>query len=197
MRVTLERYYKSFTKLKLLFAGIPFVPLLFHALAPSNTIAKLMYPPLGDVQFLAIGATVIFLFLTTFAVFISAQLTGRLNPLVPIFLMVGFLTGVGALIPLYVSFVRLIPVPSENKQVLVSVGYQRTEFAGLTYDKSSDWEMLHSRGPWEEQIQKLWTQRSISIVRFGLWSLYTVSLAFLLSVVSLAAYRHAGESLEQ
>lgn len=194
MTVTLERYYKSFASLRGLFAAVPFVPLAFHEIAPSSTVAKCMYPPVGDFQPLAVAATVGFLLLITFVVFISAQLARRLSPLVPILLMVGFLITSTALIPLYVWYVRLIPVPSISAEVLVSVGYQRTEFALQTYPTSSDWEMLHDRGPWEEQIQKLWTQRSVSVVRACLWAFYTLSLACFLSAVGLAAYRHAGES---
>ncbi len=132
MTVTLERYYKSFASLRGLFAAVPFVPLAFHEIAPSSTVAKCMYPPVGDFQPLAVAATVGFLLLITFVVFISAQLARRLSPC-PHILMVGFLITSTALIPLYVWYVRLIPVPSISAEVLVSVGYQRTEFALQTY----------------------------------------------------------------
>jgi hypothetical protein len=88
-------------------------------------------------------------------------------------------------------------VPSTNSDVPVSVGYQRTDFAVQTYPGMSDWEMLHDRGPWEEQVQKLWTRHSIIVVRTQLWISYTLSLVCYLAVVSLAAYQHASESASQ
>jgi len=84
-------------------------------------------------------------------------------------------------------------VPAANLEVPVSVGYQRTDFALQWYPRSDDWEMLHNRGPYEEQIQKLWTLRSIIVVRVFLWLSYTLALACFLAVASLAVYQHASE----
>ena len=112
----------------------------------------------------------------------------------PAILIVGSALGVCALIALYVPYVRLVAVPSVHLEVPVSIGYQRTDFALQTYPQWDDWEMLHDRGPWEQQIQKLWTQRSIIVVRLLLWGSYTLSLVCMLSCVSLAVYRHASES---
>jgi hypothetical protein len=197
MKVTLERYYKSFTSLRALFAVVPFVPLLIYAAAPGSRITGFLYPPLSDFQNLAFAATVGFLLLTTFVVFIWAQLTRRIRSFVPVVLLIGFGVGIVALISLYVSYVRFIPVPSISAEVPVSVGSQLTDFAVQTYPKWSDWEMLHDRGPWEQQVQKLWTRHSIIVVRARLWAAYTLSLACFLSVVSLAAYQHARESASQ
>jgi hypothetical protein len=194
MKVTIWQYYKSFLDLKLLFAGVPFLPLLLHLCVPdSTTFAEYLYPPLGDVQRLAFAATFGFLLLTTFVVFTCCRLARKVHTSASALLMVGAAVCVCALIALYVPYVRRVPVPSINLEVPVSIGYQRTDFALQTYQHWSDWEMLHDRGPWEEQIQKLWTQQSIIVVRVLLWFFYTMTLACFLSIVSIAAYQHTAE----
>jgi hypothetical protein len=98
------------------------------------------------------------------------------------------------LIILHVLFVRHIPVPSVNLDVPVSIGYQRSDLAAKAYPQGdNDWKMLGDAGPREEQIQNLWTHRSIWVVRVSLWLSYTLSLACFLAVVSLAAYQHSAE----
>jgi hypothetical protein len=193
MIVTLGSYYKSFTNLRALFALIPFAPTLAHAFLPDSGAAGYLYPPLGDFEPLGIAATLGLLLLTTFVVYISARLSRRIQPLLPIFLGIGSAVCVVALIALYVSYVRFVGVSSVGAEVPVSVGYQETEFALRTYPQQTDWEMLHNRGPWEERIQKLWTLQSIIVVRSLLWVFYTLALACFLAVVSLAAYEHASE----
>jgi hypothetical protein len=79
---------------------------------------------------------------------------------------------------MYVFFVRDIAVPSVNQEVFVSVGYHQTDFALKTYPPtSSDRDMLHDQGPFEESIQLLWTPISIIIVRGILWLFYTAMLS--------------------
>lgn len=194
MKLTIRRYYGSFASLRGLAACVPFLPPLLKACLPdSSTTAGYVFPPLGDSQQIALAATVGLLFLTTFVVFACCRLARKIHPSIPAILMVGSALGVCALIALYVPYVRRVPVPAANLEVPVSIGYQRTDFALQTYPHSDDWEMLHDRGPWEEQIQKLWTQRSIIVVRLLLWGSYTLSLVCILSCVSLAVCQHAGE----
>jgi hypothetical protein len=52
--------------------------------------------------------------------------------------------------------------------------------------------MLSDR-PLENQIQKLWTRRSILIIRGLLWFSYTLTLGCFLFGASLVAYQHAAE----
>lgn len=194
MKVTVAKYYKSFGSLYALLAGVPFVPLLLHACMPDiSTFAEYLYPPLGDVQKIAFTATVGFLFLITFVVFICCRLVRKVHPSAPVILMVVFLICVCLLIVLYQPYVRRVPVHSINLEVPVSIGYERTAFALQWYPKSDDWEMLHDRGPWEEQIQMLWTQRSICVVRVLLWVSHTLILASFLSIVCISVYQHAAE----
>jgi hypothetical protein len=106
------------------------------------------------------------------------------------------LVGGFVLIALYVQYVRVISIPSASLSVPVSVGYERTEFALKTYPKWGDWDMLHDRGPWEDKIQQLWTQRSIWIVRGALWASYTFTLSCFLSIVCLGVYQNALEKFK-
>ncbi len=197
MKVTLARYYKGFGSLYALWAGLPFLPPLLHACVPdSSAFAEYLFPPLGDSQRLAFAATIGTLLLTTFVAFVCCQMTQGIRPSVPAMLMAGWLLGFCALISLYVPYVRHVAVPSVKLEVPVSIGFERTDFALRTYPGWNDWEMLHDRGPWEEQIHVLWTQRSIIVVRALLWVTYSLTLSCFLSIASLAVYQHAAEEAE-
>jgi hypothetical protein len=192
MTVTIGQYYMGFANLRAFFAAIPFVPLLFHWLNLGSD-AIYLFPPLGDVQVIALAGSFGVLLVATFVVFVCCRIAHVVRPVVPALLMIGAMGLICALIALYVQFVRLAPVPAADTNVLVSVGYQRTDFALKNYAGESDWDMLHDRGPREESVQKLWTRRSILIVRMLLWLSYTGALACFLSAVSLGAYQHATE----
>jgi hypothetical protein len=194
VKVTLKQYYRGFLSLYGALAAIPFVPSLIHLIAPDSSKLASLYPPLGEMQFLPLAATFLVLFTVTLAVFVSCQSARKIHPAVCTTSIAGVVLGVFLLIGMYVFFVRDIAVPSVNQEVLVSIGYQRTDFASKTYPNSTDWSMLHDQGPSEESIQLLWTRHSIWIVRGALWSLYTVSLACFLVVVCLGVYQHAGET---
>lgn len=202
MKITVRQYYQGFVSLLGLVAGMPFVAPLLHLFFPdSSAVAEYLYPPLGDVEFIAVAATVGFLFATTFVVFTCCQFARRIHPSVPAILMSGLALGVCFLIMLNVLFVRHIRVPSANLEVPVSIGYQRTDLALRAYPPAatspfapwSDWAMLGDAYPREEQIQKLWTQHSIWVVRVLLWLSYTLALACFLAIASLAVYRHVSE----
>jgi hypothetical protein len=202
MRVPVRQYYLGFVSLLGIVAGLPFVPPLLHVFMPDSTaFAEYLYPPLGDIEWIAVAATVGILLSTTFVVFACCQSAKRIHPVVPVSLAVGSVLSVCALIALYVPYVRHIPVHSMNLEVPVSIGYQRTDLALRTYPPAaaypnaqwSDWAILEDAGPREEQIQKLWTQRSICVVRELLWLFHTLTLACFLSLVSLAIYQHASE----
>jgi hypothetical protein len=196
MTITLKQYFRAFANLWGIAAGAPFVGPLLHLFFPnSSAVAEYLYPPLGDVEWIAVAATVGFLLATMFAVFTCCQSAQKTPKSVPVILMSGVAVGVCALIVLHVLYVRHIPVQSVNLEVPVSIGYERTDFARQWYPepKWDDWQMLSDAGPREETIQKLWTPHSIWVVRVFLWLSYTLALACFLSVVSLCAYQHASE----
>jgi hypothetical protein len=194
MKITVRQYFQGFVSLLGLAAGVPFVAPLLHLFFPdSSAVAEYLYPPLGDVEWIAVSATVGFLLGIAFVVFTCCQSARTVHPTVPAILMSGAAVGVCALIVLHVLFVRHIPVHSVNLEVPVSIGYQRTGLASQAYPQWGDWQMLSDAGPREEQIQKLWTPHSIYVVRVLLWLSYTLTLACFLAVISLAVYQHASE----
>lgn len=194
MKITVGQYYREFISLQGVIAGAPFIPPLLHVFIPESTeLAEYLYPPLGDIEWIAVAATIGILVMTTFVVFSYCDSTERVRQILPALLLFGMALGVCTLIALYVLYVRRIPVPSVNLEVPVSIGYHRTDFAFQNYPGWTDWAMLHDVGPIEEQIQKLWTPRSIWIVRALLWISYNLCVGCFLSVVSLAVYRHAAE----
>jgi hypothetical protein len=108
-------------------------------------------------------------------------------------MMVGAIIALLVFMGLFERFVRVIPVPSAHMDVPVSVGYERTESANNTYARWNDWEMLHDRGPTEDTVQELWTFRSIFVARSLLFLSYFTTLACILSIVCMGAYRNALE----
>jgi hypothetical protein len=77
VRITVRQYYRGFVSLLGLVAGIPFISPLLHLFFPnSSKVADYVYPPLGDVEWIAIIATLGFLFATTYVVFTSLQAAG-------------------------------------------------------------------------------------------------------------------------
>ncbi|MFZ1083913.1 MAG: hypothetical protein WAN35_02975 [Terracidiphilus sp.] len=196
MKVQVRQYYLGFVSLYGIMAGIPFIPPLLHVFMPDSTaFAEYLYPPLGDIEWIAVAATISILLSTTFVVFTCCQSARKIYPAVPTILTIGSILSVCVLIALYVPYVRHIPVHSLNLDVPVSIGYQRTNTALQAYPQWSDWAMLQDAGPREEQIQKLWTQRSICIVRVLLWFFHTLTLTCFISVVSLAVYQDAAEKV--
>jgi hypothetical protein len=178
MRITVRQYYGEFVSLWGLAAGSTFVPPLLHLIAPeSSAIAAYLYPPLGDVEGIAVAATIGFWLATTFVVFICCESSRKIHPSVPGTLIAGLAIGMCVLVMLFVLYVRHIKVPAEKLDVPVSVGYHRSDFAVKNYSGSTDWDMLNSEGPQEDQIQELWTPHSIWVVRVLLWLFYTLTVS--------------------
>ncbi len=195
MKISVRQYYEGFVSLWGIAAAAPFVPPLLHFFMPDSSVAAAyLYPPLGDIEWIAIAATVGVLLASTFVVFTCCQSRRRIHPSIPLLMAFGSAIGMCVLIVLYVHYVRRIPVTSASLEVPVSIGYQRTEVALKNYPQWNDWKMLQDAGPREEQIQVLWTQQSICVVRVLLWLFHTLTVACFLSLVSLAVYQHSAES---
>jgi hypothetical protein len=191
MKISVRQYYKG----GLIAVITSFVPVLRLCVSDSSPLAGFLFPPLGDSQRLLLALTVTILLIVTYVVFVYCRGVRKVPRKAFLALFGGMVLGSGALIPLYTSFVRRVEIPSANEEVFVSIGYEQTDFAVQTYPKGkwTDWDILRDRGPWEEQIQKLWTPRSIYIVRLSLWVCYLMTLTCFISVVSLAAYQHVLE----
>ncbi len=196
MRITLRQYYGEFASLLGLVVGIPFVAPLLHLFFPdSSMVADYLYPPLGDVEWIAVAATIGFMFAATFVVFTYCQSAQKIHSSVSAILMSLAALSVCALIILHVRYIRHIPVSSSNLEIPVSIGYQRTDFANQNYPEPqfNDWEMLRRAGPIEEKIQQLWTPHSIWVVRILLWLCCTLTLVCFVALMCLAVYQHAVE----
>lgn len=196
MKITVLQYYKGFKSLYGAIATVPvIVPALRLFMSDSNAVAGYLFPPLGDVRRLLLTITMAILLVITFVVFAFCRGVRKVPSKLFLALLGGVLIGPVTLIPLYTSFVRQVEVPSVNEEVLVSIGYQRTAFALQNYpeEKWPDWQILQDRGPWEEQIQRIWTKSSISVVRMLLWFFYFLFLACITSVGCLAVYQHVLE----
>jgi len=185
--LTVKAFYKHFLSIYGVLSGaIAGFPLL-SKLLPENWGAYL-FPPLGDQDPPARAAALILGACMTMAVYFSKELAAGLTKKgrVWTFLVLFVLALIGLMIFFTLSqrFIRSVRIPAENKEAVVSVGYERTPFALTTYGEATDWEMLGRRGFTEEQIQKLWTPGSIIKVRLGLYVSY---LIFLLSAVAIGS----------
>jgi MFS family permease len=195
MRITVRQYYGGFVSLWGLAAGAPFVPPLLHVFIPdSSKLADYLYPPLGDVEFVAVAATVGCLLVSTFVVFTCCESARKIHRRAPLILGCGVAFCACALIVLYVLYVRRVPVQSVDLEVPVSIGYHKTDLAHQeAFSKLTGVEILQRTGPTEDQIQKLWTPHSICVARVLLWLFYTLTVTCFVCVISLIVYQHAAE----
>jgi hypothetical protein len=195
MTVSISRYYKAFWSVHGVLGALAFIPSLIGAFMHfSATTPDYFYPPLGDVELIALALTIASGLLSTYMVFVFCTSCSRkLHPVAPAVLFLAAFFGFCALIGLYIRFVRVVPIQNENAEVTVSVGYDRTLFVSSSQEllNLSDAELLIARGPTEDQIQKLWTANSITFVRVSLWACYTFILVCLVSVFSFGVYQVA------
>ena len=87
MRATVGQYYMGFVKLRAAAAWLSFVPPLLHLVVPdSGVIAAILYPPLGDIDGMAVTATIAVLLLSTGVVFIRCRSAQKIHRRAPVFL---------------------------------------------------------------------------------------------------------------
>ena len=82
---------------------------------------------------------------------------------------------------MFTRFVVSVPV-ADGTRLSVSVGKERSAFSKQYFAGCTDFEMLRSRGPFESEVKKLWTEDSIDRVRLLLFVSYSgclISLNFL------------------
>jgi|HubBroStandDraft_6_1064221.scaffolds.fasta_scaffold190131_2 hypothetical protein len=193
MKVTFPQYCKAFWTLRGFPAAIPVLPPLLGAGAPGIPFTAYLYPPLGDSQPEALGFTVALVFATMFVVFFFCPFTQKARRrVIGILFFVLILSGF-FLFTLCERYVRRIELSRTHQDVLVSVGSERSELAAREFSEDNDWEMLHERGPWEEQIQKLWTPHSISVARRQLWLAYSLILVCIVFLTSMGVYQLAAD----
>lgn len=187
-RLTVRAYYKRYLSLYgLMSAAIGGLPIL-SKLLPEGW-GGYVFPPLGDQGPIFRGAALILCALVTLIVYFAypryARYDKRERVRTLLLTAIVSVLGVMAFFILSQRFVRHIAVPTRNVELVVSVGYERTDFAQKTFGPATDWELLRYRGINEEEIQRLWTSRSIILVRLGLFVSYMAFLIGALSCTSL------------
>jgi hypothetical protein len=184
--LTFAQYYSAFKEhlsgVAALVAGV--LP-LGSLLKDRVPIAALLFPPLGDVENVSRYVAVLLAFIATYLAFFRKgdDLTKIRRTLYAVAGLAFVL--LCAYILVYSAFVRRIDIPTRNASVLVSVGYQRSSFARNNFSATTDWELLRQRGFDDDQIEKLWTPKSVTTARFLLFFTYCGALISFVLMFSL------------
>jgi hypothetical protein len=194
--MTISMYYRSFVSgwggLATLFSAIP----LLSKLLPGNITAA-GFPPLGDAEGPARVLAVVCALATTYCAYFSRASHPRDNRKRVYRAMLVALLALVVYVGLLIRVVRKVEIPSMGTAVQVSIGWERTEFASANFDGESDWDLLRSRGPSEEEIWKLWTPKSLIISRLGLYVAYLFALVLLVSAFSWGILSELAETQTQ
>jgi hypothetical protein len=143
------------------------------------------FPPLGDIESAARVGLVVLAFAITFVLYFwAATFYVRSHAVLAVALVIAFISLL-CFLGLHQRFVRRVDIPSKGTAVSVSVGYERTPFANTSLQSLSDWEMLRARGTDDEQILKLWTAKSLIVVRLLLLGTYALVVLALVGAFSL------------
>ncbi len=190
--ITVADYYKKFGSI---FGGVttaigalPIISGLF-----PEKLSLYLFPPLGNVwraiAVILAGLVTLILFFVNDASFAVSK-AGRLRALVLTFAFA--LTGACSFLITSHRVVRAVDIPTLGKTITVTIGFERTEFADSISPQMSDWELLHQRGTSEEQIRKLWKDKSVLWARLALFTSY---LLFLLNATATACFAVLFDSL--
>jgi hypothetical protein len=183
----LVNYYKRFLTVSGLFAGLVSAFPLFSKILPEG-ISRYVFPPLGQIEMparvsvilLGVAATYVVFFYRD-ADFVSSKKHRRR---ILVAWALGSLVFIGLYLGLNLAFVRESGIPTKDTTVLVSVGYRRTDFARTTFGNATDEEMLHQRAANEEEIRRLWTLRSVIVVRLSMFIAYACSFLAPIAIFS-------------
>lgn len=180
------KHYKSvYGLITTLLCSIPVISSIF-----SDEVERYLFPPLGNFDTIGRICTVILVLLVTMIVYFAKDLPivqnkpRRFSLLIKMVLIcIGFYL---VFFILNLCFVQTITILDENKTVMnASVGYERQQWAKDSLKGSTDYEVLtKKRGPYEKEIQKVWTMSSLVVVRTGLLLCY---IAFFVVAVSISS----------
>jgi len=177
--LSLKQYYASVRGLSTAVAAVA-LPLA-SKIVGSESSAYIMFPPLGNMEGVArVGFLALCLAVSLGVYFLVSA--GSLSSPTRVIWCTLFIALVNLAIYLvaYQSFVHRIDIPSRGESVYVSIGYERTPWASQIFGNASNSDMLKARGPSEEEIEKLWTVKSIIVARLALYfSCVLTSLALL------------------
>jgi hypothetical protein len=172
---SLEDYYKGFRSTSGVMTGIlTAVPIVGEI--TKGTVSATLFPPVGWA--FALPTLLVIVVLTT-AIYGThtatwIQSAGRRRRVLW-FAFGAALPGLAIYIASYSRFVRELPVKDEEPHY-VAVGFERRNFTDPHLRDGSDWDLLRYRGLSDEDVQFLWTQRSIIIARIVLVMSYLLVL---------------------
>jgi hypothetical protein len=126
----------------------------------------------------------------TYVVYLLQGSSERAKKTLAVSLWLSAFVGCALYLAVAIRFVRVVPIPTLQDSMMVSVGFERTPFA-QALGEPSDAELLRLRGPQEEEIQKLWTFRSLILARLALWMVYCGMISAFVGIFSLGALKHA------
>lgn len=183
-QLSVKQYFASIKGLATVVAA---VVLPFASKIIGSETTAYVFPPLGNMEGVArVGFVALCLGLSLGVYFLvsakSLVSPGRVIWLALLIAVVSF----GVYLASYQRFVRRLDIPARHESVYVSVGYQRTSFANQSFPNTTDLELLRWRGPTEEEIERLWTVKSIIVARLILYSSCVLTSMALLFVFSIA-----------
>lgn len=148
--------------------GLAFFPPLIALLPFEWTMY--IFPPLGDFTVTAQIGLIPFILAAVFCAYLLIGIRWLRAIVVgsALFSLCSFVL----FLSLASRFIRKVDDPAHKTFMMVSIGYERAEYANQEFKGKTDWEMLRSRGLLEEEIQNLWTPRSIQLARTGLIASY-------------------------
>lgn len=184
-KITLQHYYKGFLSLRGAIAVVIGILPLSSFLPADWGIYS--FPPLGEhsvywkiLSFISILLVSIAIYQFQHKEFVRVpESRGKLIiPLILCILAFGTTLGVT-----YMIFVHRIHVKAIKETVLVSVGYERSEFGKQTqYSSLTDKEVLLKNGTDERVVEKFWTSDSTVKVRVSMYLMYLFLLISLTAV---------------
>lgn len=181
------RHYKSvFGLITTLLCSIPILSSLF-----SDKIERYLFPPLGNFDAFGRIFTIALVLLATMSLYFAKDLP-IINDkqrrffllLKMLFITIGFYL---IFFILNVLFVQTVTLNDDSKTVLnLSIGYEKQQWAKDTLKNATNYDILTKiRGPYEKEIQNVWTMSSLVIIRVGLLLSYLGSFLFAISTSSL------------
>jgi hypothetical protein len=139
------------------------------SLIPVNW-ASYLFPPIGDVATTAKLGLIAFSIAAMFCAYLLIGFA-RMRLIILSAVAASLICFVAYLV-LSTLFIRTVEDPVGKTSIRVTVGYEHTEFAKKNFPDANDWEMLRQRGLVEEEIERLWTLKSIVIARILLVATY-------------------------
>jgi hypothetical protein len=163
-KLSITEYYKAFGPVKGALTALGVIaPVCASQLQHHST--AYIFPPIGDSLVLAsIVASGLALVSTTYGYF---AVIARRKPRAGI-LFAGAAICLLSYVCLAMNFVVRVDDPVSDTADYVTVGYERSAFAKSNFPSSDDVDMLMHRGTPQREIDKLWTIRSLTVIRMSL-----------------------------